>query len=45
MRSKNKAKTEDGEEGGEDGVDGDHLMTVDHEENLGYVQSFIGAWL
>ncbi|KAK3806785.1 MAG: hypothetical protein J3Q66DRAFT_116746 [Benniella sp.] len=36
MRSKNKAKTEDGEEGGEDGVDGDHLMTVDHEENLGY---------
>ncbi|KAI1309983.1 hypothetical protein EDD11_003932 [Mortierella claussenii] len=36
MRSKNKAKTEDGEEGVEEDVDGDHLMTVDHEDDVGY---------
>lgn len=35
MRSKIKAKTEDGEEVVEDGVEGDHLMTVDHEESHG----------
>jgi transcription initiation factor TFIIF subunit alpha len=41
MRSKNKAKAEDGEEGAEDGVEGDHLMTVDHEEELVYVGSYL----
>ncbi|KAF9409182.1 hypothetical protein BGZ94_002033 [Podila epigama] len=36
MRSKNKAKTEDGEEGVEEDADGDHFMTVDHDDEAGY---------
>ena len=40
MRSKNKAKTEDGEEGGEEDVEGEHLVTVDHEDDAGYVFLF-----
>ncbi|KAG0370884.1 hypothetical protein BC939DRAFT_505853 [Gamsiella multidivaricata] len=36
MRSKNKAKTEDGEEGAEEEVEGEHLVTVDHEDDVGY---------
>ncbi|KAG0242595.1 hypothetical protein B0O80DRAFT_447678 [Mortierella sp. GBAus27b] len=36
MRSKIKTKAEDGEEGGEEGAEGDHMVTVDHEDELGY---------
>ncbi|KAF9200290.1 hypothetical protein BGZ49_009490 [Haplosporangium sp. Z 27] len=36
MKSKNKAKTEDGEEGMDEDVETDHLMTVDHEDDIGY---------
>jgi hypothetical protein len=41
MRSKNKTKAEDGEEGAEEGAEGDHLVTVDHEDELGYVQTLL----
>ncbi|KAF8935542.1 hypothetical protein BGZ58_004944 [Dissophora ornata] len=36
MRSKNKAKTEDGEENAEEDIEADHLMAVDHEDDVGY---------
>ncbi|KAF9273343.1 hypothetical protein BGZ68_001594 [Mortierella alpina] len=36
MRSKNKRKREDGEEGAEDDVEGEQLITVDHEDEAGY---------
>ncbi|KAF9112672.1 hypothetical protein BGX27_002970 [Mortierella sp. AM989] len=36
MKSKNKAKTEDGEEGAEEDIETDHLMAVDHEDDIGY---------
>ncbi|KAF9972757.1 hypothetical protein BGZ65_009633, partial [Modicella reniformis] len=36
MRSKNKAKAEDGEDGPEEEAEGEHLVTVDHEDELGY---------
>ncbi|KAG0001881.1 hypothetical protein BGZ80_006015 [Entomortierella chlamydospora] len=36
MKSKNKAKAEDGEEGMEEDIETDHLMTVDHEDDAGY---------
>ncbi|KAF9435133.1 hypothetical protein BGZ76_006841 [Entomortierella beljakovae] len=36
MRSKNKAKTEDGEEGPEEDMQTDQLMAVDHEDDTGY---------
>ncbi|KAG0247700.1 hypothetical protein BG011_001055 [Mortierella polycephala] len=36
MRSKNKAKTEDGEEGAEEDVEREQLVTVDHEDDIGY---------
>lgn len=35
MRSKNKRKREDGEEGAEDDVEGEQLITVDHEDEAG----------
>ncbi|KAG0050380.1 hypothetical protein BGZ83_004845 [Gryganskiella cystojenkinii] len=35
MRSK-KAKTEDGEEGGEDEAEGEQFMAVDHDDDAGY---------
>lgn len=37
MRSKLKAKTEDGEEIGEEDADGDQFMAVDHDDDVGYV--------
>ncbi|KAG0333704.1 hypothetical protein BG000_008946 [Podila horticola] len=36
MRSKLKAKTEDGEEIGEEDADGDQFMAVDHDDDVGY---------
>ncbi|KAG0303389.1 hypothetical protein BGZ98_006704 [Dissophora globulifera] len=36
MRSKNKAKTEDGEEGVEEDVEMEQLMAVDHDDDVGY---------
>ncbi|KAF9953973.1 hypothetical protein BGZ72_005011 [Mortierella alpina] len=36
MRSKNKRKREDGEEGAEDDAEGEQLITVDHEDEAGY---------
>lgn len=36
MRSKLKAKTEDGEEVGEEDADGDQFMAVDHDDDVGY---------
>ncbi|KAF9583432.1 hypothetical protein BGW38_009490 [Lunasporangiospora selenospora] len=36
MKSKTKVKTEDGEEGGEEDLESEQFMTVDHEDQVGY---------